>query len=189
MKCKFCGAELLVGKDKCDFCGKYQHDAEVENKERMQETYDQMTQNQQPNQQQKKINIFSIIFKAAIFIVVILAILYFALEYINSNRSFYGTWRCNNGQLTVTIDKTIFKTNYGSDGYREADYLLERETKDGDIYTYYLNVSSAKRLINGQEFTDSNETEYEIVMKTDNSKEFILKNKITSVDYTCYKEE
>ena len=30
MKCKFCGAELLVGKDKCDFCGKYQHDAEVD---------------------------------------------------------------------------------------------------------------------------------------------------------------
>ena len=189
MKCKFCGAELLAGKDKCDFCGRFQHEADVENKERMQEEYDIMTQNQQANQQQKKINILSIIAKAITFIVVILVVLYFALEYINSNRSFYGTWRCNDGQLTVTIDKKIFKTNYGSDGYREADYLLERETKDEENYTFYLNVSPTKRLINGQEFTDSDETEYEIVMKADNSKELILKNKVTSVDYTCYKEE
>ena len=26
MKCFFCNAEILDGKDKCDYCGRYQHE-------------------------------------------------------------------------------------------------------------------------------------------------------------------
>ena len=186
MKCKFCGAELLVGKDKCDFCGKYQHDY-VNNDEEKQDNNDL--------EQKKEHNIGKIIllfFKIAIVLGIILVAGYFILDYINNMEYIYGDWRCTNDQLVITnitIDKNNFKMKNNSNGYREASYILEKKVKEDDNTRYYLNVSASKRLANGLDYVDSDETKFELLMSDDNHNEYILTNTITGAEYKCYIEK
>ena len=67
MKCVFCQGELLEGKDKCDYCGRYQH-------ERVNPVQNQPVNNQVvPRKKLKKSEIGAMVFKT-IFTVAIIAV-------------------------------------------------------------------------------------------------------------------
>jgi hypothetical protein len=182
MKCKFCNAEMLAGKDKCDYCGKYQHDFVNDTEEK-----NIQVEEQKSNGDIWKNVLFFI--KVAIAVIIIVVAGYFILEYINTNNSFYGSWRCSNGQLNVVIEKKVFKVKNSSSGFIEADYMLEKEVKEDDNIRYYLDVSATKKLANGSDYVDSNETKFEILMENDNHNKMTLINKETNTSYICYIEK
>ena len=183
MKCVFCGSELPNGKDKCEYCGKFQHDFVKEG---------EVKQGAFEVEQKEPISIGKIIlaFVKITFIVAIVSIAgYFVLYYLKNSTSFYGSWRCTTEENTITnitFEKKIVKIKSGSSGYIEADYMVEREVKEDDNLRFYLDVSSSKRLANGQGYVDSNETKFEIEMSTENDRELTLKNTDTGATYKCY---
>lgn len=187
MKCVFCGADIPNGKDKCEYCGKFQHDYS----DSLQEKYKEYEIEQKQNNNNAG-KIIKTILKVIIVFVVIGVIGYFVLDYIYNMDYVYGSWHCTNEELVVTnitIEKKVIKMKNSSSGYREADYILERKVKEDDNMRYYINVSATKRLANGQDYVDANETKFELLMTEDNHNEFILTNTETNAVYKCYSDE
>lgn len=182
MKCFFCDAEILDGKDKCDYCGRFQHEKNT--------AQVLPVQNNQMNQPKKikKSEIGAMIFKSIIVITLIAVCGYFIYKYLSSRKDFYGEWLCNNGDLVVTIDENHFITNYESGGYEKADYTLIKEEKSEISTKYYLNVSDVKTLINGQQRENTYDTSFEIVIEESKKDEFILSNRTTDKVYSCLKK-
>lgn len=178
MKCAFCGSEMLPGKDKCDYCGKYQHDA------------NRPVEKEENNVEEKNINICQVLWTIIKFIVVVAIIsvgVYFLLNYLNSQKVFYGKWRCSNGQIEINIDKKIISMDYGTNGFIESEYILDSEVIEDNTTRYSLNVSPTKKLKNGDEYTDSNLTSFDIVIEKDIKDKMTLENTITKDNYICYK--
>ena len=182
MKCKFCGAGLLAGKDKCDSCGKYQHEMREDIVLKAQEEKNVILSKRAILKRKKKILsiIFTILFLSAIACVSG----YFLMKYLNNQHPFLGNWNCNKGSLILDIDESTFKMNFDSSGYQEAEYVIDSKSDNN----YNLNVSSVKKSINGTSFADNSNTLFQLILDSENNNKMILINKITNVEYTCYKK-
>ena len=181
MKCVFCQGELLEGKDKCDYCGRYQH-------EKVNPVQNQPVNNQlMPKRKLKKSEIGAMVFKTILTVAVVAVAAYFIIQYINSRKDFYGEWSCNEGKLIVTITEKTFTTNYDGGNYGEADYTLDSEDKNDKTSKYVLTVSEIKKLINGQEYSDATDTKFVITIEEDKKDEFTLNNVVSNKTYKCLK--
>lgn len=182
MKCKFCGAEILPGKDKCDSCDKYQHEVKVDLSENTQEKKDMILSKRAILKRKKKI--ISIIFTIIFLAIVVCASGFFLIKYLENQYLFLGNWNCNKGSLILDIDDSTFKMNFDSSGYQEAEYAIDSKNDN----KYDLNVSSVKKTINGGSFVDNSNTLFQIIFDSENHTKMTLINKTTDFEYTCYKK-
>lgn len=182
MKCKFCEADLLPGKDKCDYCGKYQHEIEV----KKEESKDGNKSESVESILRKKRKIFAII--SIILLVAIIGFVawHFITQYLDNQYPFFGLWKCDNGKLELDISSESFKMNFDASGYQEAEFIIKTERNKE---TYNLNVSPVKKTINGGTFVDDSNTSFQVNMDKDNSLKMVLKNLTTNKEYTCYKAD
>ena len=128
MKCLYCGAELLIGKDKCDKCGNYQHNAGKNNK------------NEESQLDKTKSSKKTIIYYGFGLIVLVIAVLVmFVVVNKLDEKEFYGDWHCPNDKISIKIDsKKIIKEDEQS-RKEEIEYKLDStEQKNSTDNIYYI---------------------------------------------------
>lgn len=181
MKCFYCKAEMLEGKDKCDYCGKYQHEKTIDS---------EVLRNEEPKQKKKfdpKVIIKIIEFIIGLAIIVVAG--YYVFKYFEKEKSYFGEWNCNNGDFTLKLDSKSFIMDHGSRGYEEANYIIEEEKENEDkSITILLDVSATKILINGGTQTNKSNTKFQLDLDDKSSTIMILKNLVKEEEYKCYKQ-
>ena len=182
MKCVFCNAEMLEGKDRCDYCGNYQHDYK---------NNDNNIDNSNINQKKSsKGKIFIRLIESVIFIAIIVFGAFMLLKYLGEQKTFFGNWNCPSGDFYVTIDSSQFKMKFSSGSVETANYIIEEEKEnEEDVKTIILNVSASKTLSNGSTQTNKNNTKFQIVIDEKQSGTLILKNLVTDTEYKCYRQK
>ena len=169
MKCFFCNAEMLEGKDKCDNCGNYQHNAGVNLEEKLKDF------NNKKKRNYKKALIDLGIF---LLIVAVLAVVLMIVVNTLNNREFYGKWNCSNNQVKIEIDSKNLKIDYGNSSYLETTYKVDSEENEEDYNKYFITATK---------LTDSSTIKLELVMEK--GKTMKLTDTTTTSTYTCSKAE
>ena len=181
MKCFFCNAEMLDGKDKCDYCGNYQHDYKNND----------IINNSDINQKKSsKSKIFIRLIESLIFIAIIVYGAFMLLKYLDNQKTFFGNWNCPDGDFYVVIDSSNFKMKFSSSVVETANYIIEEEKQsEDDVKTYFINVSASKTLNNGSTQTNKNNTKFQIIIDEKQSGTLQLKNLVTDTEYKCYRQK
>ena len=105
----------------------------------------------------------------------------------STNNYIYGTWKCNDGEVELSLDSENFIMDYSSGlAYIEAKYVIEStEKEDNNVNKYNINVTTTKRIIENEELEGEYTTQFQIALNTKDTNNMTMINSISYSIYRC----